>query len=122
MNEQQTRKQGLRFTGCYVRSYDHDKAKTEAKQIRDLGFRAVVVMKPDSKLSRGPRGVGYSVFADRAYFDHLEIKLLEQRTDLSVYQDKVRKIQSRHAADLAELRAAWDSDATRLEALKAIYR
>lgn len=47
MTERQAHADGLCYTGTYVRSYEADKAKAAAKQIRDMGFRAVVVTIPD---------------------------------------------------------------------------
>ncbi len=65
MNEREASKQGLVFTGNY--SHSKEEMKRIAKQIRDMGFRAVVCDVPPSKYSRGSHGLGYSIYVDRAY-------------------------------------------------------
>jgi len=63
--ERKAMKEGLRFTGTYESDYPRSnvesdyvgKAKREAKRIRDLGFRAIIV-KTDT---------GRCVYADEGY-------------------------------------------------------
>ncbi len=47
MNEKQAREKGYLFIGIYTRSLEE--AKTKAKELREQGYKAAVVTKPDSK-------------------------------------------------------------------------
>lgn len=116
MTEQSARTQGLRFTGTYERSYDHLKVKHEAARIRKLGFRAVVCRVPDDKLSRGPRGVGHSVYAEQAYFDRREYDLLVQQTDLTQFTARVKALQDKQDQEMQQL---WDKQ-TQLVSRRAV--
>lgn len=112
MTEKQANVQGLSFTGLYVRRHDHEKAKAEAKSIRDQGFRAVVCPVPDSKYSRGPRGGGYSVYADVAYFTNRRLLTLHQSAQSAAtqyaalnkdYSDKKLALDSKYKREQDEI-------------------
>lgn len=75
MTEKQANQEGLRFTGYYGRSKED--AKVEAQTLRIMGYRAVLVTVPDSPLSRGGRSTGYSVYAEKKYFDYKRMKDIE---------------------------------------------
>ena len=81
MNERQALSEGLSFTGCYKRSYEKELVKAEAKRIRDLGFRAVVVEEVSSRYDRGGRRVGYSVYAEEKYFISKILKNLKSNIE-----------------------------------------
>ena len=76
MREKQAEEKGYRFTGSYGR--DKDEIKERAKEYKAKGYKVVVVDEPDSKLSRGGGGMGYSVFAERKYFIDQEVIKLEK--------------------------------------------
>src|SRR6185503_6363850 len=60
MNERQAIEKGYTFHGAY--SHNKEEMKARAAQLRAEGNQAVVVNTPPSKLSRGYRGMGYSVY------------------------------------------------------------
>ena len=60
MNKRQAEAWGYFFTGHY--SHDKDEMKLRAAEERKRGNKAVVVDVPTDKLSRGYRGMGYSVY------------------------------------------------------------
>lgn len=62
MNVREARAQGLTFTGSY--SSDNKGAiKSEAKRLRGLGFRAVVIT--ETFKHRGGSVTGHSVYAEK---------------------------------------------------------
>jgi predicted RNA-binding protein YlxR (DUF448 family) len=77
MTEKQAEKNGYNFTGSY--SHDKEEQKNEAKKIREQGFKACVVNNPPSRYSRSHRGMGYSVYAEKKYFDEKVKKELLKR-------------------------------------------
>ena len=66
MDEKQAIEKGLGFTGYY--SHSKEDMKEEALNYRKRGYKAVVVNVPDARYSRGPRGMGYSVYIEKKYF------------------------------------------------------
>jgi len=66
MNEQQARNKGYSFTGHYQRT--KETIMNNLNQLRDTGYKAVIVTEPDSKYSRGTRGKGYALYAEQKYF------------------------------------------------------
>lgn len=119
MTELQARREGLSFTGIYNSAYKFEKVKEKAKAIRAKGFRAVTCSVTANKYSRSQRSgiVGYSVYAEEAYFlvesieslkekvqgqaaklQRLLIKQLEERQEL----DKEFERQHTQLADLQE--------------------
>jgi hypothetical protein len=79
MTEKQASINGYEFTGHY--SHDKENQKNEAKKIRKLGFKACVVSIPPNKYSRGHHGTGYSVYAEKKYFDEKVKKDLLKRLE-----------------------------------------
>lgn len=69
MNERQAREQGLVFNGATAsewRKEEIEKLKTEAKEIRKLGFRAVVVHSGANEWGGG----SYLLYTDNDYDDY----------------------------------------------------
>lgn len=56
----QLESEGYTFQGCY--SWNQTEVKERAAELRKQGNKARVVYEPGSKLSRGHRGGGYSVY------------------------------------------------------------
>lgn len=83
MTKEQAIAQGCKYyTGIYKRSFEKEKVKQRAKEIREkYKCRAVVVKVPDDKYSRSysPGGCGYSVYADRKYELMVQKESLENR-------------------------------------------
>jgi hypothetical protein len=78
MNEKQATEKGYRYTGIYSRDIEEVK-NTRDVRFRDKGYKAVLVTKKDSAYSRGPRGVGYSIYAEEKYFVDLKKQMLKTR-------------------------------------------
>jgi len=77
MNEKQAQQKGYRFTGDYER--DKESLKERANEYKKQGYKVVICAVPDSPLSRGVVGVGYSIYAEEKYFIDKEVKELETR-------------------------------------------
>lgn len=77
MREKQAEEKGYRYTGSYERS--KEKIKEELKEYKEQGYKAVIVEVPDSKLSRGYGGMGYSIYAEQKYFIDREVKDINSR-------------------------------------------
>ena len=114
MNEEQARREGLGFTGHY--SHNKDEQKAHAKEIRDQGFRAIVVNVPTSKLSRGYRGMGYSVYAEQKYFDSRRKDVIEGW--LEMIPERKCRAQEEYEEKLAEIAKNEESYHTELNDLK----
>lgn len=69
MNEKRAQQEGLSFTGIYVRSYESDKAKERAKEIRKQGYKAVMVQVDG----------GVSVYAEEKYFIDKQMREIKKR-------------------------------------------
>ena len=65
--ERKMQELGWSFTGVYER--DKDKVIERQKRPEYKGYKTKVVRVPDSKLSRGPVGVGWSLYAEPRYFE-----------------------------------------------------
>ena len=76
MRENQAEQKGYRFTGDYGR--DKDDMKERAKGYKAKGYKVVVCDVPDSKLSIGGRGTGYSIYAEQKYFIDQEIESINK--------------------------------------------
>ncbi|MFA7708473.1 MAG: hypothetical protein WCX73_05980 [Candidatus Pacearchaeota archaeon] len=101
MREKQAYEKGYNFTGAYER--DKEVIKEELKKYKEQGYKAVIVEEPDSPLSRGGRGIGYSIYAERKYFIDQEIEQINKRlsyidtrkqTALEEYNKKIAEIES----------------------------
>lgn len=115
MNKAQAEKEGLQFTGCY--DFKNTNPKAKAASIRKQGFRAIVVYETAGKNSRGYKGGGYSVYAERAYFVSRTIIYIEEQLSridsrkaeaLKQYEDSIASINAQEAKlkdYLAELTA-----------------
>jgi 16S rRNA C1402 N4-methylase RsmH len=68
MTKKQVELKHYRFTGSY--SHYKEDQKEEALKIRKQGFKAVVVDIPTSKYSWDTKIMGYSVYAEKKYFDY----------------------------------------------------
>jgi len=74
MKEKQAEEKDYRFTGHYERN--KDSIKENAKEYKKKGYKVVICEVPDSKLSRGGGGMGYSIYAEQKYFIDEEVKKL----------------------------------------------
>lgn len=116
MTEKKAIKQGLNLTGCYSRSKEIAKAK--AARIRSMGFHAVVATVPDSPLSRGPKGVGYSVYAEDKYFVNKElIRRTEQLAEIP-FRKEAAKLQ--YQEQLAKIEGEYSKILKRIEELNTM--
>jgi hypothetical protein len=77
MNKRQAQQEGLHFTGVYTRLKEETKARIVQDRLKYPKSRIVMVIEPDSPLSRGSRGEGYSAYADSVYSAY---QLLEENT------------------------------------------
>ena len=68
MNERMAESQGLQFTGIYKRDKEEVKQRIAEERAKRPKARIILVTVPDSPLSRGGRGTGYSAYADSVYF------------------------------------------------------
>jgi len=76
MKEKQALEKGYRFTGDYERN--REEIKKQATEYKANGYKVVIVEEPDSKLSSGGCGIGYSIYAEQKYFIDQEIISLEK--------------------------------------------
>ena len=111
MNEVQAKREGLSFTGSY--SHEKGKQKDDAKIIRDSGFRAIVINCPPSRLSRGSHGMGYSVYAEKAYFENKN--LIANKKKLADIPSEIKSLEEKYMEDLKELEEKEKNLATRIE-------
>ena len=100
MTEKQARDKGYIFTGIYER--DKEEVKSRKKDLEFENYRTVLVVVPDSKYSRGPKGTGYSLYVETKYFTDARIKDLffqleeiqDRKEEAKVeHQEKLRKIE-----------------------------
>jgi len=77
MTEKQAREKGYSFTGNYERS--KETIKEQAEEYKKEGYKVVICTVPDSPLSRGGAGTGYSIYAEPKYFIDKEIKDINNR-------------------------------------------
>jgi hypothetical protein len=96
MNEQQARQSGYSFTGVYTR--DRGEVGIRRDALTKEGYKAVIVTVPDSPLSRGPKGTGWSVYAERKYFVDKEKTDLRQR--LSMIEPRKERAQKKYEEEL----------------------
>jgi len=99
MTEKQAVDKGYRNTGIYGRYKGEIKARKHDNEFAD--YRTVLVVKPDSKYSRGIVGEGYSIYVEAKYFADARIKDLFKKLEeiqgrkegaKIEYQDNLRKI------------------------------
>jgi hypothetical protein len=111
MNEKQAKERGYHFTGNYERRKED--LNSELEKLRSEGFKAVMVIVPDSPYSRGIVGVGYSIYAEKKYFDTREkVELMtrlgyvdrEKARALAEYQKTVSEIETKAKRDADRLR------------------
>lgn len=77
MKEHQAEQKGYRFTGDYERSKETIKERCE--EYKKEGYKVIICEVPDSPLSKGGVGVGYSIHAEPKYFINREIKDINKR-------------------------------------------
>jgi len=101
MREKQAEQKGYSFIGDYGR--DKEKIKERAKEYKAKGYKVVVCDVPDSPLSRGGRGTGYSIYAEQKYFVDQEIERLQKllshidsrkQDALNEYNKKIAEIEN----------------------------
>ena len=105
MNEAEAMEAGYVFHGAYSRN--KEEIKTRAKELKALGNKAIVVRVPDSKYSRGPRGVGYSVYWIESEENYKARIKKETETRLKRMQAELDKINAKRDQlidDIYELR------------------
>lgn len=81
MDERQAREKGYGYTGIYGR--DKDVIKERAEQEKAKGNKVIVVTVPDSKLSRGGGGDGYSVYVIKSEANKKEEKIASLKQQLA---------------------------------------
>jgi len=77
MREKQAEEKGYRYTGIYARNRDELKLRI-TEEFKSKGYKAVICEVPDSKLSRGGRGMGYSIYAELKYLIDEEIRKISR--------------------------------------------
>jgi DNA repair exonuclease SbcCD ATPase subunit len=77
MKEREAEQKGYRFTGSYERS--KEEIKERAEEYKKEGYKVIICTVPDSPLSRGGVGTGYSIYAEPKYFIDKEIKDINNR-------------------------------------------
>jgi hypothetical protein len=100
MTEKQAMEKGFQFTGNYERW--KEKLVDKLNELKKDGYKCTIVTVPDSQYSRGPRGCGYSIYAERKYY------VDERRREL---QDSLNRIESRKAR-------AWEKYAQTLSEIE----
>ena len=99
MTEQIARQNGYSFTGHYKRS--KDEVQPRLQELKKKGYKAVICTVPDSPLSRGTIGRGYSIFAEERYFVDQQIEDTKKKLDaidsrkqgaLRRYNEEIAKI------------------------------
>ena len=116
MNERQAREAGYEYTGVFEWTYNKEKVKARQDDLKKQGYKSVIVTVPADPLSRGGRGGGLFLYAEKKYFVDQETKELlgrlgriegEKAYALKEYQTQLTKIEeneSRMRIRLQELR------------------
>ena len=80
MTEKQAIEKGYQYTGCYSRNKE-DLKITQKNRFSSQGYKSVIIIitKKDNPLSRGPIGVGYSIYADINYRIDINIQELKDK-------------------------------------------
>jgi hypothetical protein len=102
---------GLEFTGVYERN--SGKVKKELEEIRKQGYKAYFVTVPDSPLSRGGVGVGYSVYAEPRYRADRNAETVVET--VAKYDEHLQYLKSQYEKQVAD---AEKAQSERLEYLK----
>lgn len=113
MNKKQAESKGYRFTGVY--ESDKEKVIARRDELKQKGYKAIVVTVPPNKLSRGFHGDGYSLYAEQRYFNDEEIVTLKQR--LSQIGDRKARALKSYQADIALIEddeQRWQNELTKL--------
>jgi hypothetical protein len=99
MTEQDARAQGYEFSGAY--SNDKAEMKERAKKEKANGNKAIVVNVPTSKLSRGSKAMGYSVYVLKSeknktdeHNERKQSKLNQLEAEKKRLLDKIKEIDS----------------------------
>lgn len=101
MYRKQAEEKGYSSTGYYNRIKERLQEDLN-NNFKSKGYKAIIVTIPDSKLSRGPIGTGYSIFAEEKYFTDREKEDLinklnripgEKEYYFQEYQKEIRKIE-----------------------------
>jgi hypothetical protein len=105
MREQQAEKEGLHFTGSY--SHNKEEQKADAEKLRKQGYRAIVCNVPSNPLSRGNNGMGYSVYAEKKYFNDKRLATLQSQFSrevlLAKYNQDMKEFQAKEESLLVEI-------------------
>jgi len=99
MNERQARDKGYIFTGAYKRS--REELAPRVAELKTAGYKAVIVTVPDSPLSRGGVGTGYSIYAEQRYFKDLEREEVLRR--LRAIPARTRRAMEEYKKDITEI-------------------
>lgn len=78
MTEKLAMEKGYEYTGCYSRDKE-DLKITQRNKFSSQGYKSVIITKKDNPLSRGPIGVGYSIYAEKKYRIDIAIQDLENK-------------------------------------------
>lgn len=115
MNERQAVQAGYSFTGAY--SHNREEMKNRAKEERAKGNKAVVVNTPPNPLSRGHRGMGYSVYyieseANKQTREKKQriMKIRNMNAELIAAKAKVVELEDKFLAELTTIPYDWAND------------
>jgi hypothetical protein len=115
MNERQAVQVGYVFTGAY--SHNKEDMKDRAKKERARGNKAVVVNIPPNPLSRGSRGMGYSVYYIESETNKQArekkqriMKIRNMSAELNVAKAKVAELEDKFLSELASIPLEWVDD------------
>lgn len=96
MTKTAAQSKGLVFTGAYERS--KEKLRTELQKLKSKGYKAYLVTVPDSPLSRGCVGVGYSIYAEPKY--SLDQTAAEMKKRIERHPEILKQIKQKYEEDV----------------------
>jgi len=108
MNERQAESEGLQFTGIYSRNKEEARARLDQERASHPGAKLKLVTVPDSKLSRGGGGKGWSIYADRVYF--LQERLKDLDSSIAAHYSHEQSMLARHRKELETLLEAQERE------------
>jgi len=107
MNKKQAEEKMYQFTGIYERTRDEAIDKMKDRVI-NKGYKAVIVTVKDNPLNRGPKGEGYSVYAEEKYFVNERIESLKiGLNNIKQREDEAFKMYQKTINEIAKDRDNW---------------
>jgi len=101
MRDVQAVARGYSFTGSF--GWDKEEQKERAVKERKDGYKALVVCKPPSPLSRGHHGIGYSVYRKPTEKKLREIEAEKEAIEKKKFDDGLKIIGFLYARTKEEL-------------------